>query len=154
MEGFLKMKANKTRKIVTAIMVCVMFALTLGTASATVSSIDYWDLHYIANAPASVNLQCKSLTIYTYGSGYVTKAQTLSGSYDRRVKVEGRNGYNITNQDHYILLTSANALSSVFYTNKINGENKVYFMSSALGNLTCTSEGFVSINDSSIYNNA
>jgi len=143
-----------SKKIVTLIMVGVMFMMSLGVASATTyPDVDYWDVHYIANAPASINKQSESLYVAYYSNGYVAKASALSGSYDRRVEIEGRINYVIQNAAHMITITVTNKLTSVFETNFVSNEH-TDFVASAVGSSNCSSTGFVSIAVASVYDNA
>lgn len=141
----------KKCKILVALMVFVgTLFLSAGAAPATADPIDYWGLTYVANAPASINMQSQALMICTSNNGYVAKASTLSGSYDRNVKVYGREGCVINNTNHYIMITAPNTLTSVFYVTGAGTE--AYFRASAYGESTCYSNGFVSTNNPNIYN--
>ena len=139
------------KRIICATIAMMLFVMTTGTATASNEPIDYWNLYYVANAPASVNNQSQALMTRKNSGGYVAKATTLTGSYDRYVRIYGRDGFVINNTNHYITITAQNVLTSVFYGSG-NNTNDAYFRASANGELTCTSNGFVSINDPSIYN--
>ena len=148
------MKGKRFKRVMTLILVGVMFVMSLGVASATYyPDVDYWNLNYIANAPASVSIKCKSLKLAYYSNGYVAKASSLSGSYDRRILIEGQGSYVIQNSSHSMTITVVNSLTSSFSTNFVSNQH-TDFIASALGYLTCTSTGFVSINSASVYNNA
>ena len=140
-----------SKKILSFMLIGVM---SLGVAFSSPPSVDYYDVHYTVNAPASINKQSESLLVRYYNTGYVAKASTLTGASDRRIEIEGRLGYVIQNATHNIIITVANVITSSFTTNYIAPFGYSEFIVSALGNPNCVSTGFISINDSSIYNNA
>ena len=133
------------------IVIGLVFLMILGTASATASDYEYWDLHYTLNAPASINNQSKAVTLAAYGYGYNAKATSITGSYNRYVLIEGRQGFVINNDDLILKIYGANDFTGAFYTYPVPTV-EVYFMISAIGNY-CVTTGFISINSWNIYHN-
>ncbi len=118
-----------------------------------------WNVHYYSGAPSPVSEQSDYLSVTYYGAGFVAKATSLSGSYNRYIEIYGRNGTTLslsTNGASYVNITQVNILTPYFETNYIQptGSNPAISDFTAFGHglQSCVSTGWIYINSPSVYN--
>ena len=100
------------KKVVSLIIALLMIVTFEGNAYAAAK--DDWNVYYYSGAPSYISHPTEALTVTYYGDGFRAKATNLSGSYNRRVCVEGRDGITINGGD--IMITVAGVLTSPFHT--------------------------------------
>jgi hypothetical protein len=140
-------RANMVKKIIVFI-ITLSVVISLGTEAADAGVKDDWDIHYYSNAPSYISKSFDNLEVTYYGLGFVAKATSLTGSYDRHISIQGRDGTSITGGN--ILITASGMLTSSFMTTGGNPTSK--FEVNGYGNTSCVSTGWIYINDPSVYN--
>ena len=137
------------KKIIAYVMTVVM-AVSLIGVNAEAADSDNWSVTYTAGYPTYMMHQTDSLSVTFYGEGFVARADTLTGSYNRYITIEGQYG-TIISEDDSIMITTTDALTSVFHTT--GGYVTSYFKVVAHGSSSCSSTGWIYINSPNIYNN-
>lgn len=125
---------NTLKKVMASFMAVSAMAVGMVSmnASAT-SSSDTWDVYYAYGAPNNVN-PTDYCTIYTYGGGYKTYCESITGSNNRKVNVTAPGiNYDITTQGYSDIHHHASG-----YT-----DNTIEFKFYATGSSTCDANGSV-----------